>query len=58
VLGAPAPCLVAFCREIAPELVVIGAPRPKGETGLRSRMAMEVLARGLAAPMLVVPFPA
>lgn len=55
VLGAPAACLVAYCRELAPELVVIGAPRPRGTAGLRSRMQMEVLVRGLAAPLVVVP---
>lgn len=58
VVGLPAPCLVAYCRELAPELVIIGAPRRKGETGLRSRMELEVLVRGLAAPLLVAPFPA
>jgi nucleotide-binding universal stress UspA family protein len=58
VLGAPAACLVAYCRELVPELVVIGAPRPKGAAGLRSRMEMEVLVRALTAPLFVVPLTA
>jgi len=57
VLGKPAECLLAYCRERVPELVVIGAPRPPGVTGLRSRMHLETLARALAAPLLIVPRP-
>src|SRR5665647_1373289 len=30
VLGKPAECLLAYSHELAPELVVIGAPRPRG----------------------------
>jgi len=57
VLGKPSECLLAYSRELAPELVVIGAPRPKGVAGLRSRMDLEGLVRALAAPLLVVPHP-
>jgi len=57
VLGKPTECLLAFSREAAPDLVVIGAPRPKGITGLRSRMHPEQLAGALAMPLLVVPYP-
>ena len=56
-LGKPTECLLAFSREAAPDLVVIGAPRPKGITGLRSRMHPEQLAGALAMPLLVVPYP-
>jgi nucleotide-binding universal stress UspA family protein len=56
-LGKPAECLLAYSRETAPALVVIGAPRPKGQPGLRSRMHPEGLAGGLAAPLLVIPHP-
>lgn len=56
-LGKPTECLLAFSREVAPDLVVIGAPRPKGITGLRSRMHPEQLAGALAMPLLVVPYP-
>ncbi|MBL8503986.1 MAG: universal stress protein [Rhodocyclaceae bacterium] len=51
--GEPAECLLAAAREVRPELVVIGPPRPKGVEGYRSRMDLEKLARGLAAPLLV-----
>jgi len=57
VLGKPAECLLAYSRELAPELVVIGAPRPKGVTGLRSRMQLDTLVKALAAPLLIVPHP-
>lgn len=57
VLGKPAECLLAYSRELAPELVVIGSPRPKGATGLRSRMHLDTLVRALAAPLLIVPHP-
>lgn len=51
--GKPAECLIAAAREDGADLVVIGPPRPKGEPGLRSRMDLETLARGLAAPLLI-----
>jgi len=57
VLGKPTECLLAFSREAAPDLVVIGAPRPKGVGGLRSRVHPEQLAGALAMPLLVVPYP-
>jgi len=57
VLGKPAECLLAYSLELAPELVVIGAPRPKGVSGLRSRMQLDTLVKALAAPLLVVPHP-
>jgi len=57
VLGKPTECLVAFSREAAPDLVVIGAPRPKGVSGLRSRMRPEQLAGALGAPLLIIPYP-
>lgn len=55
VLGKPAACLIEFCAEIAPELVVIGAPRPKGAAGLSSRMHVDTLVRVLKVPLLIVP---
>ena len=58
VLGKPAECLLAYCLELMPELVVIGAPRPRGKSGLNSRMQLDTLVRGLAAPLLVIPYPA
>ena len=57
VLGKPTDCLIALSREAAPDLVVIGARRPKGSAGLRSRMHAARLAEALAMPLLVVPHP-
>ncbi len=57
VLGKPTECLLAFSREVAPDLVMIGAPRPKGSSGLRSRMHTEQLAGALAMALLVVAYP-
>ena len=51
--GDPADCAVAIAAEEKAELVVIGPPRPKGLLGLRSRMDLERLVRGLACPLLV-----
>jgi nucleotide-binding universal stress UspA family protein len=55
--GRPVDCLLAFSREVLCELVVIGAPRPKGTPGLRSRLDLELAARGLGVPLLIVPHP-
>ena len=57
VLGKPAACLLALAMETKPQLVVIGSPRPRGVQGLRSRMQVEALLRGLAAPLLIAPYP-
>ena len=57
VLGKPAECLLEAAALLKPDLVVIGSPRPPGSRGLRSRMQLEALMRGLAAPLLIVPHP-
>lgn len=57
VLGKPAECLLEAAAMLAPDLVVIGSPRPPGSRGLRSRMHVDTLTRGLAAPLLIVPHP-
>lgn len=57
VLGKPAECLLEYSRLVAPTLVVIGAPRPRGELGIRSRLHPDKLTGELAAPLLVVPRP-
>lgn len=56
-VGKPAGCLVQAAAEAPPDLVVIGAPRPKGDPGLRSRMDLEILVRSLSAPLLISPRP-
>jgi hypothetical protein len=55
--GDPALCLIAFSRVVRCELIVIGAPRPKGTPGLRSRLEAEPLIRGLNTPLMVAPYP-
>ncbi len=57
VLGKPAECLLEAAAMLKPDLVVIGSPRPAKARGLRSRMQMETLVRGLALPLLIVPHP-
>ncbi|MBU0750672.1 MAG: universal stress protein [Gammaproteobacteria bacterium] len=54
-LGDPAEVVLAVAAETGADLVVIGPPRRKGEEGLRSRMEMEKLVRGLRCPLLVAP---
>lgn len=55
--GDPARSLIAAAAAGTYDLVVIGAPRPKGMRGLRSRMDVETLMRGLQVPLVVVPHP-
>ena len=57
VLGEPAAALLEYAATVRPDCVVMGAPRPKGAPGLRSRMRVEKLAGALGAPLLVVPHP-
>ena len=54
-LGKPSQCLIAACEQDNYDLAVIGSPRPKGTSELRSRMDPELLARNLAIPVLTVP---
>lgn len=55
-IGKPDECLLEHAAGIAPDLVVIGSPRPRGTPGLRSRMKIVRLAT-LASPLLIVPYP-
>lgn len=57
VLGRPDRCLVDACEQSAFDLVVMGSPRPRGSSGLRSRMATRHVVRLLKTPQLVVPHP-
>jgi nucleotide-binding universal stress UspA family protein len=50
-------CLIAAAKESDFDLVVIGSPRPKGHPGLRSRIDIGRLTRGLRVPLVVVPHP-
>jgi nucleotide-binding universal stress UspA family protein len=53
--GEPAACLLDAVSETACGLVVVGMPRARGEEGLRSRLALEPLVRGLRVPLLIAP---
>lgn len=55
--GDPARSVIAAASAGAYDLVVVGAPRPKGVRGLRSRMDVEALMRELPIPLVVVPHP-
>ncbi len=54
-LGKPTLCLINACIQDHFDLAVLGSPRPKGSPGLRSRMNLELLARSLTTPLLMVP---
>jgi nucleotide-binding universal stress UspA family protein len=56
-LGEPAECVLAVAAETGADLVVIGPPRRKGEEGLRSRLDLDPLVRGLRCPLLVAARP-
>jgi nucleotide-binding universal stress UspA family protein len=51
--GDPADSLVEAAQEEKVDLVVIGPPRPKTQSGLRSRMDLDKVGRGLTVPYLV-----
>lgn len=55
IFGDPAAITVKVATETGADLVVIGSPRHKGEEGLRSRMDLETLVRGLKCPLLIAP---
>ena len=57
VLGRPDRCLVDACERTAFDLVVMGSPRPRGSSGLRSRMTTRHAAQRLKTSKLVVPHP-
>ena len=57
VLGKPTDCLIERARRTGLNLVVMGSPRPRGKTGLRSRIDTDKLVRALRVPLLIVPYP-
>lgn len=57
VLGEPDQCLIDCSNEQACDIIIIGSPRPKGVSGIRSRMHTEPLVKSLTVPLLVIPFP-
>lgn len=56
-VGKPDECLLKVVENDDYDLVVMGSPRPKHVSGLRSRLKPEALIRSLNASLLIVPFP-
>ena len=56
-VGEPDEVLINATRDSEYDLIIIGSPRPKGKTGLRSRMHTKPLTKSLTVPILIVPFP-
>ncbi len=57
VFGKPSDCLLEEAGRGKVDLVVLGSPRPRGKTGLRSRMLTDELLKRLRTPVLVAPYP-
>lgn len=55
--GKPADCLLARLKRSSPDLVILGALRPKGRTGLRSRMLTDDVLRAVQVPLIIAPYP-
>lgn len=57
IYGDPEQCLLKLCDRQAFDLIVMGSPRPKGVSGLRSRMLTDKVMRQLSVPLLIAPYP-
>jgi nucleotide-binding universal stress UspA family protein len=57
VVGEPDECLLNASLEQQYDLIILGSPRPKGKSGLRSRMITNALTNKLTTPLLIVPYP-
>lgn len=55
-VGEPSTCLLAELERLSCDLVVIGAPRPKGVEGLRSRMRLDEVLRASPVPVMIAPY--
>jgi nucleotide-binding universal stress UspA family protein len=56
IVGEPEDCLNNTSQREAFDLVIMGSPRPKGKTGLKSRMLTDST-RTLTVPTYIVPYP-
>lgn len=56
ILGEPEEELISVSQKEDYDLLVMGSPRPKGISGLRSRMLTKST-RKLSIPMMIVPYP-
>lgn len=57
IYGDPEDCLLKVYESQSPDLVLLGAPRPKGVSGIRSRMLSDKVMRALKVPLVVAPYP-
>ena len=58
IVGEPEECLLDVSKKQNYDLIVMGAPRPKGVSGLRSRMSTDTVTRALTTPLMIAPYPA
>jgi len=56
IVGEPEEELISVSQKETYDVVVMGSPRPKGKTGLRSRMVTKST-RELTVPVMIVPYP-
>lgn len=56
IVGEPEEELISVSQKEAYDIVIMGSPRPKGKTGLRSRMLTKST-RELSVPVMIVPYP-
>ena len=57
IVGETDDTLLDVSRQSDYDLIIMGSPRPKGKTGLKSRMHVERLLKSLTVPLLIVPYP-
>lgn len=57
IVGEPEESLIAEINTNKYDVVVMGSPRPKGKSGLRSRMRPDQLVKSINTPLLIVPYP-
>ncbi len=57
VVGEPEASLLDAADADRFDLVLMGSPRPKGKSGLKSRLRPEILVKSLTVPLLVIPYP-
>jgi nucleotide-binding universal stress UspA family protein len=56
-IGEPHECLLVASVDKPYDVTVLGSQRPKGASGVNSKMSLDVLSKKLMMPFLVIPFP-
>ncbi len=57
IVGEPQDELIKCSKKHSFDIVIMGSPRPKGMSGIRSRMKLEPLAQSLTIPLMIMPYP-